>query len=71
MSAYAMGLLMDRKLIIKMQKPCSLKKHLIPNEIDWSFDHIPNYQNLSKDSLYIFYNASFVRNDLKKHFSRK
>ena len=60
-----MGLLMDRKLIIKMQKPCDLENYLIPNEIDWSFDHIPNYQNLSKDSLYIFYKASFVRNDLK------
>ncbi len=65
MSAYAMGLLMDRKLIIKIKKPCLLEKYLMPNEIDWSFDHIPNYQNLSKDTLYISYNDGFVRDDLK------
>jgi len=65
MSAYAMGLLMNRKLIIKLKKPCPLENYLIPNEIDWSFDHIPGYQNLSKEAFYISYNDNFVKNDLK------
>ena len=65
MSAYAMGLLMDRKLAINIV-PCQLNENLDSNEIDWSFDHIKNYANLTKEKFYISYRIDFVQNDLKK-----
>ena len=64
MSAYAISLLMDRQLLIKIT-PCELSKYLEPNEIDWSIDHIPNYENLTKETFYISYNDRFVKNGLK------
>ena len=66
MSAYAFSLIMDRELIININKPCQLEEHFEPNEINWSIKQIENYSRLSKYKMFIDYNGDFVRNNLKK-----
>ncbi len=53
MSAYAMGLLMNRKLIIKLKKPCPLENYLIPNEI-------LNKINIMKTNQNVIYKYKYV-----------
>lgn len=67
MSAYALALLMDRRLIIDLPKPCRLEEFLEPNEINWLFSSISsNYSHLTKYHFYIDYNDNFIRNTLFK-----
>ena len=54
MTAYALALLMDRRLIIDLPTPCRLEYSLEPNEIKWLFSSIAaNYSRLTKYHFYI------------------
>ena len=53
MTSYALSLLMDRKFLIRMTKPCQLEDYLIPNEIDWSPNNIPNLNKMKHHYLSI------------------
>ncbi|RNA33250.1 hypothetical protein BpHYR1_050390 [Brachionus plicatilis] len=47
MSTYALSLLTERKLIIRMTSKCDINRILKPNKIDWDFKQIEN-KKLSK-----------------------
>jgi len=63
MSAYAIALLSDRHLVIKIKKTCDISKYLLPNEIDWNIN-LKNL-NLSRHNLLINYNEIFIQYELK------
>lgn len=65
MSAYAIALLTNRKLVIKMDKSCKLENYYEPNEIDWRFN-LENYSNMTKYEFYIFYNLDYIKNQFVK-----
>ncbi len=67
MSTYAISLLTDRKLIIRIKKTCDISKYLLPNEIDWNINlhQLENYHQLTTHNLFIYYNEDFIKNELK------
>ena len=48
MTSYALSLIMNRRLLIRMTKPCTLENYLEPNEINW----LPNITNLNQMTTY-------------------
>ena len=46
MSTYAISLLTDRKLVIRIKKTCDISKYLLPNEIDWSSNQIKGISSM-------------------------
>jgi hypothetical protein len=67
MSTYAISLLTDRKLVIRIKKTCDISKYLLPNEIDWNINlnQLENYHHLTVHNLFIYYNEEFIKNELK------
>ena len=64
MTAYAIALLTDRQLVIRMTKPCNIKEFLQPNEVKWDMD-IPHDSNLSQFRFHIYWDQDFVKSDFK------
>ena len=62
MTTYAIALLTDRKLLIKIDKPCPLEKTLLPNEIDWRFN-LKNFEFMSKLVLHIKWDFEFIKRE--------
>lgn len=61
MTTYALSLLTDRQLLIKIDKPCKLEKSIEPNEIDWAQD-VPNFDKLSQHKMFIYRDYDYVKN---------
>lgn len=53
LTSYALSLIMDRKFLIRMTKPCQLEDYLIPNELDWSPSNVPNLNKMKHHYLSI------------------
>jgi len=58
---------MNRQLIIRLETPCKLSNHLVPNEINWSFNESYfNNQELSKHNFYPYFDFDFVQHKFKR-----
>ena len=63
MSAYAIALISNRQLVIKIEHPCSLSKFLEPNEVNWDIDLT---DSLTRFNLEINWNKLFIKTILPK-----
>lgn len=70
-TTYAISLLTDRQLLIKIDKPCKIENYLYPNEINWVYNSTA-IKHLTKYELNIDYNKNILLNinvlDFKKDF---
>ena len=60
MTAYALSLLTDRKLLIKINKPCKLEKSFLPNEIDWR-NNFTNFNGMSQFNYHINWDFNYLK----------
>lgn len=60
MTAYALSLLTDRKLLIKINKPCKLEKSFLPNEIDWRTNYT-NFNGMSQFNYHINWDFNYLK----------
>lgn len=65
MTAYAIALLADRRLLIKITHPCNLEEYIQPNEIDWSTRFV-DIGRLSRYDLLIDVNLTYIQHDFVK-----
>jgi len=49
--AYALSLLSDRHLLIRMTVPCNIEEFLLPNKVDWLIKNVHDLDKLSKHNI--------------------
>lgn len=62
-TTYALSILTDRKLLVKIEKPCKFENAISPNEIDWRID-----PSLNRQMTVYYYFIHWDYAYLKKHF---
>lgn len=62
-TTYALSILTNRQLLLKIEKPCKLEKSILPNEIDWRMN-ASLLHGISMFNYFIYWDFHFV----KEHF---
>ena len=60
-STYAFSLLTDRDFSIYIDRPCSIKTLIEPNEIDWNAEGYTNITNLTTKRFHLIDNFAFIK----------
>ena len=66
MTTYAIALLTDRKLLIKITHPCQLEEYIQPNKINWSTYLVHDLGRLPRYDLLIDVNLTYIQHDFVK-----